>query len=551
MGLFQPTTPISAGAAQVFDTGGIISLVEQQKQFEAEQQKYRYQQRKKNEERLMQAKREFDPNGLHVRDIPGFQEKISEYENFLSENHAALAGGTQNIEVWHKKRAMENNIREYMAGSMDFNKKYNAAMNLVLTNPRYNTDENKRILAEISNRPSSEKYDDYSAFQVPELIAQYFLEQEKYIKAVEGIRTTETQARGAEGVLAGDYYTVEGEYVYEKGAARQALSSYWGVTYDDSGQMIEDPTPTSQQKEVRDRYKTMDNFVDKTILAAEKAPADKMLRKPAEPSPRAMTTREKNRPRMVSDFYTQGKTTAYTQTGARGMRKTPVYGDVSISDTDLILHYDSPAAWSTRGTKSIPLVGDLGGFDISSGTYGENLAKHMTKFDVSHMAYMDYAKQPVYAVFEVPDADGNMKRAVKKIERGGLIPKEVKELHRFGSDVNPDQIVAGKDTKNNLRSAGMNMADYTGNDLYAFVQATEDPEAYSIEKPGTEEVFGVFGTSKSQWALKYSDVKHMVDPYLKVEYPEEMKQMLDYGARKKNFDVDNEVDKMMNELFTQ
>jgi hypothetical protein len=525
MGLFQSTTPISAGAAQVFDTGGIVSLVEQQKQFEAEQEKYRYQQRQKNEDRLLKAKQQFDPNGLHVRDIPVFQEKIKEYEDFLSANHTALAGGSQNVEVWHKKRALENGIREYMAGSMDFNKKYNARLNVVLTNPRYNTDENKQRLVDAANQPDMKAYEDYSAFQVPEMDAQYFLEPEKYVKAVEKIRTTDSEARNAEGVLSGDYYTIEGEYVYEKGAAKQALAPYWGMTYDDSGQMIEDPNPTSQQQEVRDKYKTIDNFAEKTILSAEKAPADKQLRVPTKASAKSMTTMEKNRPTRVSPFEAQGKTSLTVQTKAPTRWGKPgKYTEKSGENIDL--HYDVPTAWSTKGVKGVPLVSDMGGFDISNGVAGARMAQHMTKFDVSHMGYADYAIQPMYVVIEAPDAEGNVQRTVKKLERGALIPKEAIEKYRYDKDLSLDKIINKTAGSHNLATGDYAESDYVGNDLFAFAQATEDPEALSIARPTTGEGMTQFGSSKSQWALKYTDIQHLLDPYLKKLYPDEMQEML-------------------------
>jgi len=441
MGLFQPTTPISAGAAQVFDTSGIISLIEQQKATKLEQEKYRYAQRQKAEERLMKSKREFDPNGLHVRDIPRFQEKISEYEKFLSENHTELASSTQNIELVHRKRAMENDIREFMAGSMDFNKKSNAQTNIVLTNPRFNTDANKKLLSDALDRPPNEAYDDYSAFQTPDLSAQYYLEPEKYLKAVERIRVTDKEARDAEGVIGAGYWTISGDYYYDKQKTASALAPYWGITYDEAGREIEDPNPNSQQKEVRDRYKTMDNFVDAIIAASEPEAAEKMLRKPAEPRPRAITKLERERPVKVSEFRTQGRTAATIQTGTKGLMKTPVYGEVTLDDSDIVLNYDSRASWNVKNVKKIVPPGDMGGFDVSSGIYKKNLGKHIAEFDVHYMSWMDYAKQPMYAVFNVPGVDGRMTRAVKKIEAGGLIPKEAVELHAYSDDISPDVIV--------------------------------------------------------------------------------------------------------------
>jgi len=83
--------------------------------------------------------------------------------------------------------------------------------------------------------------------------------------------------------------------------------------------------------------------------------------------------------------------------------------------------------------------------------------------------------------------------------------------------------------KSNLDSVDINESDYKGYDLFAFARAYETPQAFEVGRPTTEAEFEVFGTSKTQWAFRYSDVKFLIDPLLKEFYPEQMEEMLQWG----------------------
>jgi len=529
MGIFQPTTPISAGAAQVFDTSGIVSLVEQQKANRLEQERYRYAQNQKNLDRLMKSKREFDPEGIDTRDIPKFKQKVQAYEKYLSDNHHNLASSSPSIETVQKKRAMENDIREFVAGAKKFNTDMNVQRNLVLQNPRYDTPANRQLLSDAINKPSDEAYDNYTAFKVAEAQPHYNLEPEKYVKAVENVKMTKQQVGEAPGVMSTDFYTTKDEFYYDPDKVAKALAPFWGVTYNADGSPIENPNPTYQELEVRERYKTMENFVVASIAAAEKEGDISNVRKTREPSAKALSTMEKNAPIRVQGFHTQGSTSAIVETRAAGFLRDAQYADQTQEGA--VLNYSSDRAWATPSAKGIELPGDIGGFDVSAGVYKQNLGKDIVNINANYMAYQDYATQPVYAAIEVPGRDGEMVRTVKRINAGALIPNEGSvELYRYGDDVKIGDIISKKDTKNLLDSKdGPRKGDYISNDLFVFATAYEAAQAYNTERETTELKFGVFGTSKSQWAFKYNNVKHLVDPKIKRFYPEAMDEILKAG----------------------
>ena len=101
--MIKALTPTSAGFAQVFDTSGSLQPL--------------IQRRAEMTDKLNKTRLNYNPEGLYDEDIPAYQQLMAEYDNYVSDNHNAILNSSENMEVWRGKRKLENEIKNFIAGS--------------------------------------------------------------------------------------------------------------------------------------------------------------------------------------------------------------------------------------------------------------------------------------------------------------------------------------------------------------------------------------------------------------------------------------------------
>lgn len=137
-------TPTSAGLAQVFDVSSYR---------DEEMAK-----RAKMEEKLNQTRLQYDPKGLYKEDIPAYQQLMEEYQKFVADNHAELANSGENMAVWRRKQDYENEIKNFVAGSMGKNSMYLQYINRAIDDPKYQNKENTDFAAQAKRGITLDEY---------------------------------------------------------------------------------------------------------------------------------------------------------------------------------------------------------------------------------------------------------------------------------------------------------------------------------------------------------------------------------------------------------
>ena len=137
-------TPTSAGLAQVFDVSSYR---------DEEMAK-----RQKMEEKLNQTRLQYDPKGLYKEDIPAYQQLMEEYRAFVADNHAALTNSGENMAVWRKKQDYENEIKNFVAGSMNKNGMYLQYINRAVDDPKYQNEHNTQFAAQAKRGITLDEY---------------------------------------------------------------------------------------------------------------------------------------------------------------------------------------------------------------------------------------------------------------------------------------------------------------------------------------------------------------------------------------------------------
>lgn len=131
--MLKPTTPISAGAAQSFDSSGMIQALEYEKN--------------KRQKRFEDNVKSFDSGQVWHRDIPEFTNKVNKYYEYISDNYDALSNKSRNLDKWYEMKSMENDIANFTVGSKAMGQSVDRAQKLMLDKPHlYDTPENQQLI---------------------------------------------------------------------------------------------------------------------------------------------------------------------------------------------------------------------------------------------------------------------------------------------------------------------------------------------------------------------------------------------------------------------
>ena len=118
-------TAIGKGEAQVIDSAGLMKWaidrkdkVKEQERKDAEAaRKAAKEDREKKEKNLLDSLVDIDSSKVYKRDIPMYNEKWENYRNYIKENHEALMNPAQNVDVFHEKKRMENELLQFVGSS--------------------------------------------------------------------------------------------------------------------------------------------------------------------------------------------------------------------------------------------------------------------------------------------------------------------------------------------------------------------------------------------------------------------------------------------------
>jgi len=127
----KPTTPTSAGLAQVFDTSGLVQ--------------YAYQERQRRQERLQKNVLEYDPSKMWDKHIPEYQARYSELEEFVSTNHQKLLNATDNMDIWREYKAKQNDIKNFVAIAAQDQTNSQEGLRM-LANEKYSNTANEELI---------------------------------------------------------------------------------------------------------------------------------------------------------------------------------------------------------------------------------------------------------------------------------------------------------------------------------------------------------------------------------------------------------------------
>lgn len=141
MAYFKPTTPTSAGLAQVFDT----SSYKEEERADAKEERLRMQ------ERLNKTQLQYDPRGMHKSHIPAYQKLMNEYLQFIGNNETKLLNAGENTQTWLQKQQLENQIKNVVAGSIQYNQDLGNGLKMTLNNESYMNPDNEKMVDTLDN----------------------------------------------------------------------------------------------------------------------------------------------------------------------------------------------------------------------------------------------------------------------------------------------------------------------------------------------------------------------------------------------------------------
>ena len=173
MGSFKALTPTSAGFAQVFDLSGI-----------AEGAKERRLERKKDrtakQARLDKTMLHYDSKGLMTNHVPLYQELMEEYQGFMQDHNAELVSPGDHLTLQKERTQKENEIRDFISGSMQMNQDVGRVMPMVRTNDSYINPENEDMLDGYLAPATREQYESGNLFQpvMKNLNRNYLVDEE-------------------------------------------------------------------------------------------------------------------------------------------------------------------------------------------------------------------------------------------------------------------------------------------------------------------------------------------------------------------------------------
>lgn len=236
MGGIKAVTPTSQGFAQVFDTSGVVEDVIRMQKDEEQRTK-----------ELNKTRLAYDPKGLYAKDIPAYQELMSEYQQYIADNHNSLLNSGENMEVWQKKQAYENEIKNFVAGSTGYNQMYYTALQKSLDDPKYQNPENKEFM-EIAGRGTTVKdFRDGESWGnvVSDLKRNNNINFETIADSVFKAISTQEEIPGEQSTGIGGrvFYPVEGKITYDD----EKLDAYLGSIMNNNASEV--------GRDIKDEYK--------------------------------------------------------------------------------------------------------------------------------------------------------------------------------------------------------------------------------------------------------------------------------------------------------
>lgn len=105
---------IGEGEAQVFDTSGLMDAAIKRKE---NLKKKAIEAKKEKEEKLLDSFVDIDTSGVWSRDLNMYNEMWGEYKDFVKINYNKLQDPSNNIDVYHEKRKLEQKLKQFVKSS--------------------------------------------------------------------------------------------------------------------------------------------------------------------------------------------------------------------------------------------------------------------------------------------------------------------------------------------------------------------------------------------------------------------------------------------------
>jgi hypothetical protein len=271
--MIKSLTPTSAGFAQVFDTSGFVQQVKQTRQ--------------QRREKLNKDMLHYDPSGLKPEHIKAYQGLMQEYQDYVAENHSKLLNSSENMETWRGKQGLENEIKNFIAGSTNMNKDYLGGLNMTLTHKKYINEENEKLMEQYNKEITVEDFREGNAFfpvmkslnrnteiDIPQIADRIF---KTIASEVPGADPETMSKMAAEGI---DLYAIAQEYKYDPAKLDAIIQGYYSGKDELGG-------------DIRHDYETVEEFKEAISPFLKTEGETRLMAKPRDPQAKEPTAAQK------------------------------------------------------------------------------------------------------------------------------------------------------------------------------------------------------------------------------------------------------------------
>lgn len=359
--MIKPLTNIQSGWAQSFDTSGLVQAA--------------YEAREKRRANLEKNFKQFDPSSIWYRDTKKFQEMYNDYLSTYSNLWDKASKNDMSAVMELKQK--ENNLLNFVAGSKGAEQMMKYAQNLMLSNPKYNNEENQNLLNGIITgdlygglEKGYESGDAFNNTFIKDFKRNINIDLSSAVSELSKLGTPSATPESSKVIPGTNQSRVKSAIEYPDDQIDQYAASTW-----------ENGDGKNTPEDLKARYGE-DGLVDYRNDLYNRLPkySVKDMSMPTEKDNSA----EKNR------FWVEKgatKQTVVNETGVDYQSGTTKRGAPITSSAKFtydVAMYDPIKVGGTKAT--VPISGSVSGFRTDNGTYGNDIMKGVEDFEIQSVA---------------------------------------------------------------------------------------------------------------------------------------------------------------------